>query len=80
MDDREMLKEWVVEALTNLKGSAHLIDVLKEVWKLHSAEIEKAGDLFYRWQYDIRWAADYLRREGRMRSADETPRGTWELV
>jgi len=80
MITRETLKEWVVEALTNLNGSGHLVDVFKQVWKLHHAEIESSGDMFYTWQYDIRWAATALRHEGRLRSAEETARGTWELV
>ena len=80
MVDRNILKEWVVDALCEVGGAGHLLDVLKGVWKHHEAEIRKSGDMFYTWQYDIRWAATALRHEGRLRSADETPRGTWELT
>ena len=79
MVDREVLKDWVVDALRNLGGSGHLLDVLKQVWRHHEVEIKESGDMFYTWQYDIRWAATSLRHEGKLRSTDETPRGTWEL-
>jgi hypothetical protein len=71
-----MMKGWVLEALRSLAGQAKIIDVHKKVWEMHEEEIRKAGDLFYEWQYEIRWAADLLRREKKIRSN----RGTWEIL
>ena len=78
--DRALLQEWVVDALRDLGGSGRIVDVLKTVWKHHQREIEGSGDMFYTWQYDIRWAAMSLRKSGRLRSATDTERGSWELA
>ena len=41
--------------------------------------LEATGDVFYTWQYDLRWAAMTLRKQGIMKPADDSPRGVWEL-
>ena len=74
-----MLRTWIVAALNDLGGSASLVGICREVWKQHKAELEQSGDLFYTWQYDIRWAATQLRTEGVLMSAKASPRGLWEL-
>ncbi|WP_217636911.1 hypothetical protein [Dendrosporobacter quercicolus] len=57
-----------------------LIDVCKYVWEHYEKELKASGNLFYTWQYDIRWAATRLRKAGVMKSADEEESGIWELV
>lgn len=64
MVDRSVLRDWLIEALSSLGGSASVLDVSKEVWRSHRGDIERSGDLFYTWQYDLRWAATALRKEG----------------
>lgn len=66
MADREDLKKWVVEALKENGGQAALIDVAKHIWMHHEKELRASGDLFYKWQYDMRWAAMVLRKQGIM--------------
>lgn len=78
--DRKVLEEWVVEALRDLGGSGRIVDVLKHIWSHHKSEMETSGDMFYTWQYDVRWAVMSLRNTGRARSAAETTRGTWALA
>lgn len=73
------LQEWIVEALTELGGSATLLDICKVVWRRHAADLERSGDLFYSRQYDIRWTATALREQKLLRDATLSPRGTWEL-
>lgn len=80
MSDRGVLKEWVVEALGDLGGSGRVLDVCKHVWRAHRAELEAAGDLFYTWQYDIRWAAQVLRAEGFLEAAKGDRRAPWTLA
>ena len=80
MINRDTLKEWTAEALQDLGGRAKLRDVMKKVWEKHKGEIETAGDAFYTWQYDIRWAATALREEKKMKSKAESPKGIWELA
>jgi hypothetical protein len=48
-------------------------------WEKYKTDLENSGDLFYSWQYDIRWAATELRKSGRMKAADVSPRGIWEI-
>ena len=80
MAGRERMKHWVEEALQELGGSAPIVSICKSVWERHKSEIQESADLFYKWQYEIRWAGDLLRREGIIRSAKSSPRGVWELA
>ncbi len=77
MVTKETLKAWVVEALSELGGEARQIEVAKVVWRRHENELRQSGDIFYRWQYDIRWAATELRKEGRL--VDNARGEPWRL-
>lgn len=76
---RDDLQAWVVNALASYGGRARLIDVAKYIWRTHSKELEASGDLLFTWQYDMRWAATILRKKGKLKAADDTKRGVWEL-
>lgn len=80
MVDREQLVIWVHEALTKHGGRAKVVDVAKSIWKHHENELRASKDLFFTWQYDMRWAALKLRKKGAIKPADLTPRGVWELA
>lgn len=80
MTSKSDLQDWVREALHDEGGQAPLIHVAKSIWARHRKELESSGDLFYTWQYDMRWAANVLRRRGIMKPIDRSPRGIWELV
>ena len=79
MAKREDLSDWLMNALKANGGSATIIDVCKYVWDSFGEELGSSGDLFYTWQYDIRWAATQLRKQGVMRAANISPKGIWEL-
>jgi hypothetical protein len=74
------LQAWVTEALEDLGGRAHLIAVAKRIWAVHEQDLRDSGNLFFTWQYDMRWAANRLRRMKVIRAAAESPVGVWELV
>ena len=74
------LKDCVVNALKANNGKAKLVQVCKFIWSNYKTELENSGDLFYTWQYDVRWAALNLRKEGIMKSADEQKNNFWELT
>jgi hypothetical protein len=75
---REDLRAWVLDALRDNGGQGTVVQVAKHVWARHESELRAAGDLFYTWQYDIRWAATRLRHDGWLREAS---RGSgWELA
>ncbi len=67
-------------SLKTMGGKSNIIDVCKYVWINHQQELASSGDLFYTWQYDIRWAATELRKTKRMKAADESPKGIWEII
>ena len=74
------LEDWLVEALSERGGSATIIEVCKSVWDRHETDLHSSGDVFYTWQYDIRWAATRLRDDGILKAAEDSPRGVWELI
>jgi hypothetical protein len=74
------MANWVQEGLRELGGKATILDVCKKVWEKHAEEIRNSGDMFYKWQYEIRWSGDILRKKGVLRPADESADGVWELA
>ena len=74
------LQQWVEDALRSLGGSGTVVEVAREIWSEHEEELRESGDLFYTWQYDMRWAAQALRDTGRAKAAASTRRGKWELT
>lgn len=82
MASKQDLMAWCVEALKHLGGSAHHIDVAKQVWVLHEHDLRQSGDLFYTWQYDLRWAAQKLRDQGTLAKIDGVRKGDgiWRLA
>lgn len=79
MATRQDLKSWVYEALAEHGGEAKIVGVARHIWGRHEADLRASGDLFYTWQYDMRWSAKRLRDEGKVAAPDATPRGTWAL-
>jgi hypothetical protein len=76
---RRDLLEWVAEALSELGGSAPVVEIAKVIWKKHEGDLRASGNLFYTWQYDMRWAAQQLQIDGRLLKGE--PRfGHWSLV
>lgn len=74
------LPDIVETELRALGGSSTILEICKRVWSKYESELKQSGDLFYTWQYDIRWAATSLRKQGIMKGADASPKGTWELA
>jgi hypothetical protein len=73
------LPDILQEALIQLHNRGTIIQVCRWVWDNYENELRQSGDLFYTWQYQIRWAATVLRHRGIMKNANESPRGLWEL-
>ncbi len=73
-------QDWIVEVLEAKGGGASILEICKYIWERYEDELRRSGDLFFTWQYDVRWAATRLREAGIIRSADLSPKGIWELV
>ena len=75
------LMTWVIEALEGLGGSGTVVEVSRVVWREHELDLRQSGDLYYTWQYDIRWAAQKLRNNGVLKPILARRAGVpWELA
>ena len=59
------LKAWVDQAVSEV-GPAPIARIAEHIWKNHEADLRASGDLFYTWQYAMRWAGQELQREGKL--------------
>ena len=73
------LTDWVIEALKANNGTASILFVAQHIWSHHESELRES-DLFFSWQYDMRWAATELRKKGRLVAASDDRRGKWTLT
>jgi hypothetical protein len=80
MVTKSMLMEWVEEALRARGGASNVVGVAKYIWDHYEGQLRHSGDLFYTWQYDIRWAAKKLRDQGVMKSVGDSRALSWELA
>ena len=72
--------DWVVAAIKANGGSSSPIEVSKYIWAEHEQDLRASGDLFYTWQYDLRWAAQKLRDSGVLEVKDGRRTGGWHLA
>ena len=82
MASKSELMDWTEEALTQLGGEGSVVEVCRVVWDRHEGDLRSSDDLFYTWQYDIRWAATKLRKAGRLEAHDVSSgnRAPWRLA
>ena len=79
MATKHVLVDWLHEALGASGGRGRIADLCKIVWNRHENDLRASGELFYTWQYDIRWAAYQLRKAGKLKAEILSPKGVWEL-
>ncbi len=60
-------------------GKGRVLEVCKFIWRKHENDLRASGDLFYTWQYDVRWAAQKLRDTGKLIPLSGDRSGVWEL-
>lgn len=76
---RNSLKGLVLEALKANGGSTRVVEVYKYILENYEVDLRSSGDLFYTWQYDVRWAAQKLRYSGKLRAVKNS-RSPWTLA
>jgi hypothetical protein len=76
MSTKADLQEWVINALHDLGGEAHLTRIAEHIWDHHETDLRVSGDLFFTWQYDMRWAAQHLQKAGKLRKLSRS----WRLL
>ena len=70
----------VIDALESLGGGGTIVEVAAEIWKTHKDDLEASGEIFYTWQYDMRWARHRLSEEGKLRTKSKGRESFWELI
>lgn len=65
MASKSDLQDWILEALQKL-GPSTVTEVAKKIWADHEAELRQSGDLFFTWQYDMRWQAQKLQDQKKL--------------
>lgn len=80
MADKRSLQDWILLALMDSDGEASVLEVSKWVWQNREDELRRSGNLFYTWQYDLRWAAQLLRNEGVLQATGRGRGSTWRLA
>ena len=79
MATKHDLTEWILMALRSGGGELHHIRVAELVWERHESDLRESGDLFFTWQYDLRWAAQDLRDSGLLQKVSGRSDGIWRL-
>ena len=79
VSDMEFLRKIIIQSLISYGGAATMLNVSKWIWENHSVELEEKGNLFYRWQYEMRWAATSLRKDGILLPSELSDKGIWVL-
>jgi hypothetical protein len=74
------LVDWVRSAVAAEGGRATLVQVAQHIWANHENDLRNSGDLFFTWQYDMRWAANILRHRGILKPTASVDRGFWQLA
>ena len=75
----EKMEHWVLEAVAACGGSAPIVQAAKAIWEAHEGDLKGAGDHFFTWQYEMRWAADRLRKKKKLSLRMEGSRSLWLL-
>jgi hypothetical protein len=77
---KQNLQLWIVDSLKVSGGHGTVVQISKYIWDHHESDLKDSQELFYTWQYDVRWAANALRRKRVLRPVKESPKGIWELA
>jgi len=74
---RDDFVDLLPKILADLGKRATVVQVCKYIWQRYEQELRNSDDFFYTWQYDVRWAADTLRKRGVIKLSRNR---TWELT
>ena len=73
------LPQLVLASLERLGGAGTVVEVSREIWANHEKDLRESDDLFYTWQYDVRWAAQRLRNEGALAPTSRGASSRWQI-
>nr|WP_246573814.1 hypothetical protein [Chelatococcus asaccharovorans] len=61
-------------------GQDEIVPIARYIWERYEAQLKASGDLYYTWQYDIRWAAQKLQDSGTLLKTRRGARSIWKLT
>jgi len=64
MITRDDMAPLVINAIKFHDGEATNLEIAKHIWQNHEHDLRASGDLFFTWQYDLRWTITSLRKAG----------------
>lgn len=76
---REELKPMIVKALEAHNGRAAIYKVSEFIWEKYSSKILDDKRMLYTWQYEMRWAAMALQKDGLI-ELGKFKKGVWSLI
>jgi hypothetical protein len=76
---RTDLEDAVIASLKMLGGTGTIPKVAEQIWIAREADLRASGELFFTWQYDIRWAAQRLQDAGKLEKVKRSGKSVWEL-
>ena len=65
--DKQDFPDIIRQILQDAGKPLTIIAISKLIWKQYKHRLLVSGDLFYTWQYDFRWSATELRKQGIMK-------------
>jgi hypothetical protein len=74
------LERWILAALRSTGGTATIVEIARYIWSNHEAELRSTDELFYTWQYRMRWAGERLKKAGKLRKTKQGSHGRWILL
>ncbi|MDD4815529.1 MAG: hypothetical protein PHQ62_00095 [Clostridia bacterium] len=86
---RKDLPDILYNIIHQLGGKPNMMEIFKKFWKEYGSNFTTDDDIFYTWNYDIRWAATQLRKQRKMKPAstrentygeDVSSKGIWEII
>ena len=78
--ETDFILDLVVEAIKDQGGHSSVLEISRYIWDNYEDELRSRGDLFYRWQYVLRWSGTKLRKKGILLPATHSPQGIWVLA
>jgi hypothetical protein len=70
----------VCDALESRGGKGTIVEVATFIWENYKDELEASGEIFYTWQYDMRWARHRLSEKGKLITKSRGRESVWVLV
>ena len=73
-------ESWILEALQNSEDDGSIVGVAKHIWTHHEAELRGSEDVFFTWQYRMRWAGHKLVKLGKMKIEKVRGKSRWSAI